>query len=52
MIELFNEAHVLAREIDDLNEMGEHVPLRKTRRLRKLMDILKGYAVLGGGYEE
>ena len=46
MINLFNQAHVLAREIADLHAVGAKIPLDKTQRLRELMDTLKGYAVL------
>ena len=49
MIEFFKEAHVLAREIDDLHSVGSPIPHTKTMRLRRLMDILAGYAVLGAG---
>lgn len=46
MIELFDRAHVLAREINDLHAVGAKIPKDKTKTLRQLMDILKGYAVL------
>ena len=49
MIQLFDEAHRLAREIADLHAVGHKIPLESTQRLRSLMDTLKGYAVLGGG---
>jgi len=48
MIEIFDMAHVLAKEIHGLNAVGAKVPIEKSARLRKLMDILKDYAVLRG----